>query len=122
MISPTSKTFLSIMVRQCRVRVPSHTRISTPKQQLSSPEPLLRIPAYRPFSEATSLAFPRKDSQHKDSINTEATEYSKSATDDESARQSDAAFNPDITDPQHQKEKAGEGTGSGTVSTSFPYI
>ena len=110
------------MVRSCRRRVPSHTRISTPKQQLSSPEPLLRIPAYRLFSEASALAFPRKDSQHKDSINTEATEYSKSATDDESARQSDAAFNPDITDPQHQKEKAGEGTGSGTVSISFPYI
>ena len=110
------------MVRQCRMRVPSHTRISTAKQQLSSPESLLRLPAYRPFSEATSLAFPRKDSQHKDSINTEATEYSKSATDDESARQSEAAFNPDITDPQHQKDKAGEGTGSDTVSTSFPYI
>ena len=89
---------------------------------MSSPEPLLNTPAYRPFSEATSLAFPRKDSQHKDSINTEATEYSKSATDDESARQSDAAFNPDITDPEQQKDKAGEGTGGGTVSTSFPYI
>lgn len=44
-------------------------------------------------------------------MNTEATEYSKSATDDEGARQEDAAFNPDITDPQEQKDKAGEGTG-----------
>lgn len=64
---------------------------------------------------------PRKDSQHKDSINTEATEYSKSATDDESARQGDAAFDPDITDPQQQKDKAGEGTG-GTVSDSVPHV
>lgn len=62
------------------------------------------------------LAYPRKDSQDKDSINTEATEYSKSATDDEGARHDDAAFNPDITDPQQQKDKAAEGTGEGTVS------
>ena len=51
-------------------------------------------------------------------MNTEATEYSKSATDDEGARHDDAAFNPDITDPQQQKDKAGEGTGEGTVSKS----
>ena len=54
-------------------------------------------------------------------MNTEATEYSKSATDDESARQADAAFNPDITDPQEQKNKAGEGT-EGTVSNSGPHV
>ena len=53
-------------------------------------------------------------------MNTEATEYSKSATDDESARQGDAAFDPDITDPQEQKDKAGEGTGGGTVSNFSP--
>ena len=44
-------------------------------------------------------------------MNTEATEYSKSGTDDEGARQEEAAFDPNITDPQEQKEKAGEGTG-----------
>lgn len=55
-------------------------------------------------------------------MNTEATEYSKSATDDEGARQADAAFDPDITDPQEQKDKAGEGTGEGTVSTSSPHV
>lgn len=64
---------------------------------------------------------PRKDSQHKDSINTEATEYSKSGTDDASARQEDAAFDPGITDPQQQKDKAGEGT-EGTVSNSVPHV
>ena len=63
----------------------------------------------RPFS-SSKLYHPRKDSQHKDSINTEATEYSKSGTDDEAARRDDAAFNPDITDPQEQEERAqGEG-------------
>lgn len=69
------------------------------------------VSALRQFSQSTSLAFPRKDSQDKDSINTEATEYSKSATDDEGARQGDAAFDPDITDPGKEKDKAGEGMG-----------
>ena len=69
-----------------------------------------------------SMTLPRKDSQHKDSINTEATEYSKSATDDEGARQEQAAFSPDITDPQQQMDKAGEGTGTGTVSVPSPRI
>lgn len=47
-------------------------------------------------------------------MNVEAAETSKSATDDESARQEDAAFNPDITDPQEQHERAGEGEGVST--------
>lgn len=97
-------------------------RISTIKQQVRSPKPLLRVPIHRQFSQTLSFALPRKDSQDKDSINTEATEYSKSATDDEGARQEDAAFDPDITDPQEQKDKAGEGTGKGTVSISNPHM
>ena len=104
------------MMRSYRLRVPSHTRISAIKAQLRPNARLGTAPARRHFSQSTCLAYPRKDSQDKDSINTEATEYSKSATDDEGARQDDAAFNPDITDPQQQKDKAGQGTGEGTVS------
>ena len=44
-------------------------------------------------------------------MNTEATEYSKSGTDDASARQDEAAFNPNLTSPESQHEKAGEGKG-----------
>ena len=120
----TSKVFFSTMVRPCRLRAPSHTRISTIKQQQQQPrsqQPSPRVPVHRQFSQTLSFNLPRKDSQHKDSMNTEATEYSKSATDDESARQGDAAFDPDITDPQEQKDKAGEGTGRGTVSNSSPH-
>ena len=64
-----------------------------------------------PISHTTSLRHPRKDSQDKDSINTEATEYSKSGTDDESARQEDTAFDPGVTEPGHQKDKVGAKTG-----------
>lgn len=106
------------MVRPCRLRAPTHTRISTVKQHAR----LQQAQPYRPFSQTISFALPRKDSQNKDSINTEATEYSKSATDDEAARQGDAAFDPDITDPQEQKQKAGEGTGGGTVSRPSPHV
>ena len=122
MISSTSKALLSTMVRPCRLRAPSHTRIATVKQQARFQQQLPGISAQRQFSQSVSFALPRKDSQHKDSINTEATEYSKSATDDEGARQGDAAFNPDITDPQEQKDKAGEGTGEGTVSKPSPQV
>ena len=122
MISSTSKAFLFTMVRPCRLRAPSHTRISTVKEQARLQQQLPGTSARRQFSQTVSFALPRKDSQHKDSMNTEATEYSKSATDDEGARQGEAAFDPDITDPQEQKDKAGEGTGEGTVSEPSPQV
>lgn len=40
----------------------------------------------------------------------QSQEYAKSGTDNAAASQEDAAFNPDITDPQAAKHKAGEGT------------
>ena len=41
-------------------------------------------------------------------MNTEATEYSKSGTDDEAARRDETAFDPNTTDPGAQKKKAGD--------------
>jgi hypothetical protein len=38
------------------------------------------------------LRYPRKGYEDKDSINAEATEYSKSGTDDAAAKQEEAAF------------------------------
>lgn len=63
----------------------------------------------RPYSRTPLSRYPRKDSQDKDSINTEATEYSKSGTDDGSAKQEEAAFDPKTTDPAKEKDIAGEG-------------
>lgn len=78
---------------------------------------LARLPqtstSLRHFSRQSPLAYPRKDSQDKDSINTEATEYSKSGTDDQSASNEDAAFNPDVTSPEGEKDLAGKGKGKG---------
>ncbi|PBP20968.1 hypothetical protein BUE80_DR008221 [Diplocarpon rosae] len=66
-------------------------------------------PVRRVFSQSAIRGHPRKDSQDKDSINTEATEYSKSGTDDAAARQEEAAFDPSTTDPQEERKIAGEG-------------
>jgi hypothetical protein len=53
--------------------------------------------------------FPRADAQDKDSINTNRTEYTKSGTDDEIAGNQEAAFDPSITSPESEKNKASEG-------------
>jgi len=79
---------------------------------ISRPSPS-SIRTLRPFSQTPLSRYPRKGSEDKDSINTEATEYSKSGTDDASARQEEAAFGPETTDPSKEKKIAGEGEGSG---------
>lgn len=76
--------------------------------------------ALRPISHSTCVNYPRKDSQDKDSINTEATEYSKSGTDDASARQDNTAFDPSTTDPGEQKDNVGEQTGVSTAINPGP--
>ena len=65
-----------------------------------------------------SNAYARKGSQDKDSIDRESTEYSKSGTDDGTAEQDQAAFDPSITDPTGEKKKAGQGKG---VSDENPF-
>ena len=42
-------------------------------------------------------------------MNTESNEGSKTGTDTSAASQDDAAFNPNITQPQSAKEEAGKG-------------
>lgn len=77
------------------------------------------LPQRRNLTQTYSFQFPRKDSQDKDSINTEATEYSKSGTDDEAAKQEEAAFDPSKTSPEEQKDAAGEGN---EVFWSIPFL
>jgi len=63
----------------------------------------------RRLSQTNFLRYPRKDSQDRESINTEATENTKSGTDDSAARQEEAAFDPNKTDPESEKGAAGVG-------------
>ena len=108
-MSSKSSLFVLTMARtRLRHSVPPHTRISTIKQQ-SRPHPAMLIfSEKRYFSKSNQLCYPRKDSQDRESMNTDATEYSKSATDDEAARHDDASFNPKLTNPEAQKTKASE--------------
>lgn len=60
----------------------------------------------------------------KDSINTDANEYSKSAGDNTSAAMEDAAFSTDKTRPEEQHDTAGaeaqqQGVSHGVVASSY---
>ncbi len=81
--------------------------------------------ALRPLSTSPLSRYPRKDSQDRESINTEPTEYSKSGTDSSSADQAEAAFDPSTTSPEKEKEIAGQGKGAGNpleVSPANPEV
>ncbi|KAL9129555.1 MAG: hypothetical protein Q9217_002011 [Psora testacea] len=117
MSAPLSRSTVAALTRTCLPRAPSH--ISAAAIRASSPcshRPYIH--QQRPLSQSAWLSFPRKDSQDKDSINAEATEYSKSATDDQGARQDDPAFNPEVTDPQEEKDVAEDTRGVSEPSSS----
>ena len=115
MFPPTSPSLLPAMARnQLRKSVLTHTRISAIRQQRQSNVHPAALGGKRYFSRVTWVGYPRKDSQDRESINTDATEYSKSSTDDEAARQEESAFDPNVTDPGAQKRKAGESSGVST--------
>ena len=78
-------------------------------QRSTTSLPAAAVTGGRSFHATTRTAWPRKDSQDKDSINRESTEYSKSGTDDQTANEADAAFDPNLTRPEAEEEKAGEG-------------
>ncbi|KAI9673048.1 MAG: hypothetical protein M1817_003212 [Caeruleum heppii] len=86
------------------------TLIRRPARLPLSPRPLSVSPL-RPFSTTVPARLPRKDSQDKDSINTEATEYSKSGTDDQAAHEDQAAFDPNQTAPETEKQTADQESG-----------
>lgn len=51
----------------------------------------------------------RKAQEDREKLDPQANEYAKSGSDDSAAKQEEAAFDPNITDPQEAKKKAGEG-------------
>lgn len=72
----------------------------------------------QPYTTSPRLSFPRKGAEDRNDINTDATEYSKSGTDDFAAHQTDAAYDPAKTDPQDEKDTAGEGTEANPLDVS----
>ncbi|KAF7861924.1 hypothetical protein EAF04_007805 [Stromatinia cepivora] len=86
-----------------------HCKPTLPTALPIYPSPSFYPPLTRPFTCTPHPPFPRKDSQQKDSINTSATEYSKSGTDDAAAQEQSAAFDPNITNPESEKDEAAKG-------------
>ncbi|OAP65295.1 hypothetical protein AYL99_01267 [Fonsecaea erecta] len=96
-------------------------RLRFPRNLQSLSRPL--FPANSPFRalSTTPRAFaadqdpdrhphPQRDAQlDREKMDPEPSEYSKSGTDDTSAANEEAAFDPNITDPQEAKRKAVEG-------------
>jgi hypothetical protein len=66
--------------------------------------PLLRLPVARRIHLSRALYYPRKDSQDREELNPSRTEGTQSASDDAVAHES-AAFDPNDTNPQSQKER-----------------
>jgi hypothetical protein len=67
-------------------------------------------------SSAQLLAY--KHSQDRESLKPDRGENTKSGQDGDAASQSDAAFNPNETDPQKEKNTAGEGAESNPLEVS----
>ncbi|KAF7941917.1 uncharacterized protein EAE97_006754 [Botrytis byssoidea] len=101
-------------LRLLRLSNITRTRASLPRTLLSHHTPNTT----RPFTNTPTSLLPRKDSQHKDSIDTTATEYSKSGSDDAAAREESAAFDPSITSPESEKSEAGKGGGGNPLDVS----
>lgn len=83
-------------------RIPSLTA----RRQIVQIPPISSLP-FCPFSQSLRGNDSQKDSQDKDTINTETTEYSKSGTDDSAAHEK-VAFDPKTTSPEQEKIDAGK--------------
>ena len=65
----------------------------------------VRVIPLRHLSHSQRPCWPKKESQERESIDTESTEYTKSDTDD-SAAHSKVAFDPTTTSPEDEKAQA----------------
>jgi hypothetical protein len=91
-------------------RIPIHslrssmTRSGFPGLRRTCP-PGTRIASVRKFHRTTAFSYATKGAENKDEIKAEATEYSKSGSDDQVAH-SDTAFDPNTTKPGTEKNRA----------------
>ncbi|CAJ2504860.1 Uu.00g122540.m01.CDS01 [Anthostomella pinea] len=72
----------------------------------------------RPIHQSAALQLPYKDDQDRNSLKPRAHEYTGSGTDEGTAANEDAAFNPDKTSPEAAKETAGKGNDTNPLEVS----
>jgi hypothetical protein len=97
------------------------TRVVRHLRPLNISQTLLRTNGGRPItsSSAREDTKEQKDAQlDREKMNTESNEGSKSGTDASSASQMEAAYNPNITQPQSEKEEAGKGSDHNPLDVS----
>ncbi|KAI0888033.1 uncharacterized protein GGS22DRAFT_92601 [Annulohypoxylon maeteangense] len=67
-----------------------------------------RLAAIRQIHPSSALRAPYKDDMDRESFKPKSHEYTQSGTDEEVATKQDAAFNPNKTDPETEKNAAAE--------------
>jgi hypothetical protein len=77
-----------------------------------------RAGAARQMHGGRALGMPYKDDQDRESLKPRAQDYSKSGSDDATAANEDAAFNPSKTRPEQEKETAGVGNEGNPLEAS----
>lgn len=107
-------TLLRLPCRLLQAQIPLRTRPSSSfyGAQKQLPRPLSTHPGLRLASSQdpeTNEHPQRKAQEDREKLDPQANEYAKSSSDDSAAKQDEAAFDPNITDPQEAKKKAGEG-------------
>ncbi|KAK4147519.1 uncharacterized protein C8A04DRAFT_24773 [Dichotomopilus funicola] len=73
---------------------------------------------HRPYHLTARCLLPYKDDQDRQSLNPRRSEGTKSASDDEVAEKSDAAFNPRKTSPEAEHESAGKESNGNPLEAS----
>ena len=113
-------TFINNQTDQTKLKPTTEMQLPTTllRRSIARPSFLPTITATttttRPFS-LSPLNQARKDTQDKDSLKPEPTEYSKSGSDDAAAATEKAAFDPSSTRPEEEQNIAGRESG-GDVS------
>ncbi|KAI1496698.1 hypothetical protein F5X99DRAFT_413871 [Biscogniauxia marginata] len=103
----------AVLRTSSRARVPLALRLTT---TTTNRHPVPQQQQRRPIHRPAALARPYKDDMDRESLKPKAHEYTHSGTDDQVAASEDAAFDPDKTSPEAQKDTAGAEASEGTTN------
>ncbi|KKY14159.1 hypothetical protein UCDDS831_g08374 [Diplodia seriata] len=116
-IGAAARRTLTTMPYRLRSTCPRGTRIAAIRattKTTAPTAPMTMTNSTRLFHHSrTVLGSTKEDHMERDRLNPSSTEYSKSGSDDDAAKMSDAAFNPDKTSPEEAV-----GPGNQEVSSS----
>ncbi|KAL1629924.1 hypothetical protein SLS54_000782 [Diplodia seriata] len=116
-IGAAARRTLTTMPYRLRSTCPRGTRIAAIRattKTTAPTAPMTMTNSTRLFHHSrTVLGSTKEDHMERDRLNPSSTEYSKSGSDDDAAKMSDAAFNPDKTSPEEAVGSADQESGEG---------